>query len=172
MSYRSDVDALSARHDALAAEVAAKTRELDSARQLLDEAKQRARLPVLPNIRIASPCRADWDQMTGDERVRMCGSCNKHVYNLSSMTRDEAEALIVEKEGKLCVRYFQRRDGTILLADCTVGVAQTRKSRWIAAGMTALLGAGGVIAYKLTKPEPEPYYVMGTVAQPDVSPRR
>lgn len=155
MSYRSDVDALSARHDALAAEVAAKTRELDSARQLLDEAKQRARLPVLPNIRIASPCRADWDQMTGDERVRMCGSCNKHVYNLSSMTRDEAEALIVEKEGKLCVRYFQRSDGTILLADCTVGVKQKRKRRIVAAGAAALLGGGGFIAYKLTRPEPK-----------------
>jgi len=27
------------------------------------------------------------------------------------MTRDEAQALIIEKEGKLCVRYFQRTDG-------------------------------------------------------------
>lgn len=153
MSYRNDVDALAARHDALAAEVAAKTRELEAAAQLLDDAKQRARLPVLPNIRVATPCRADWNEMTGDERVRACGSCNKNVYNLSSMTRDEAEALIVEKEGRLCVRYFQRSDGTILLKDCAVGVSQKRKRRIIAAGAAALLGGGGLLAYKRTRPE-------------------
>jgi hypothetical protein len=176
MTYRNDVDALAARHDALATEVAQKTRELEAARQLLDDAKQRARLPVLPNIRVATPCRADWEQMTGDERVRACGACNKSVYNLSSMTRDEAEALIIEKEGELCVRYFRRADGTILLADCTVGVKQTRKSRMIAAGITALLGVGGLIAYKLTRPgagyevgkmAPMPSQVVTTTADHD-----
>src|SRR5688572_30553490 len=112
MSYRNDLEALAARHDALATEVATKTKELDAAKQLLDEATQRARLPVLPNIRVATPCRADWAKMSGDERVRACADCNKNVYNLSSMTRDEAEALIVAKEGRLCVRYYQRNDGT------------------------------------------------------------
>jgi hypothetical protein len=145
MSYRSDLEALAARHEALAAEVATKTRELDNARQLLDDAKQRAKLPILPNIRVASPCSADWNAMTGDDRVRACGDCNKNVYNISELTREEAEALIVAKEGRLCVRYFQRRDGTILLKDCEVAVAQKRKRRIIAAGAAALLagGAGG-----------------------------
>ena len=153
MSYRADVDALAARHEALATEVATKTRELEAARQLLDDAKQRARLPVLPNIRVASPCTADWNAMTGDERVRACAQCNKNVYNISQLTRDEAEALILEKEGKLCVRYFQRKDGTILLKDCTVGVAQKRKRKLIAAGAAALLGGGAFIAYKVTRPD-------------------
>src|SRR5688500_7896142 len=155
MSYRNNVDALAARHDALAAEVATKTRELDAATRLLDEARAKARLPVLPNIRVATPCRADWNQMIGDDRVRACGACEKNVYNLSEMTRDEAEALIVAKEGRLCVRYFQRKDGTILLKDCAVGVAQKRKRRIIAAGAAALLGGGGMLAYTLTRPEPE-----------------
>ena len=172
MSYRNDVEALAARHDALAAEVATKTRELDDARQLLDEAKQRARLPVLPNIRVASPCRADWNQMTGDDRVRACAACNKNVYNLSSMTRDEAEALIVAKEGRLCVRYFQRQDGTILLKDCAVGVKQKRKRRLIAAGAAALLGGGGFLAYKATQPEPRPREVLGGFPYPPAAPIR
>jgi hypothetical protein len=97
MTYRNDLQALAARHDALATEVAAKTKELDAAKQLLDEATQRAKLPVLPNIRVATPCRADWNNMTGDERVRACAECNKNVYNLSNMTRVEDEALIVVK---------------------------------------------------------------------------
>ena len=55
------------------------------------------------------------------------------------MTRDEAERLIVAKEGRLCVRYFQRTDGTILLKDCTVGVSKKRRRRLVAAGAAALL---------------------------------
>ena len=153
MSFRNNVDALTARHDALAAELAAKTKELDAARQLLDEAKERLREPVLPNIRVATPCSADWNGMVGDDRVRACAACNKNVYNLSAMTRDEAEALIIEKEGKLCVRYFQRKDGTILLKDCEVGVSQKRKRRVVAIGASLLLAGGGVIAYKLTRPK-------------------
>jgi hypothetical protein len=178
MSYRDDLQALAARHDALAAEVATKTRELDATRQLLDDAKQRARLPVLPNIRVATPCSADWNAMTGDERVRACGACNKHVYNLSDMTRDEAEALILEKEGRLCVRYFQRKDGTSLLKDCTVGIAQKRKRRLFAAGAAAMLAGGGFAAYERTRPEPtaapqiEPLMGEAMVELPEVELRR
>jgi len=155
MSYRNDVDALAARHAALELEVVEKTKERNAAAHLLDEAKARAKLPILDNIRVATPCSADWDQMSGDERVRACGACNKNVYNLSNMTRDEAETLIVAKEGRLCVRYFQRADGTILLADCTVGKSQKRKRRVIAAGAAALLAGSGVLAWKLSRPSPE-----------------
>ena len=81
---------------------------------------------VLENIRIATPCRADWDEMAGDERVRFCGKCEKNVYNLSAMTRADAEALVREKEGRMCVRLFQREDGTVLTADCPVGVRRAR----------------------------------------------
>ncbi|HEY5925701.1 MAG TPA: hypothetical protein VIV11_28640 [Kofleriaceae bacterium] len=164
MSYRNDIDALAARHDALAAEVATKTKELDAARQLLDDAQQRMKLPVLPNIRVASPCSADWAKMTGDARVRACADCNKNVYNISEMTRDEAEALILAKEGRLCVRYYQRKDGTILLKDCVIGVAQKRKRRLIAAGAAALLVGGGAAAYKLTRPGAPAEAMMGDVA--------
>jgi len=83
-------------------------------------------LPILDNLRIASPCTADWDEMRGDERVRFCGRCEKNVYNLSSMTRGEAEALVREKEGRLCVRLYKRADGTVLTADCPVGVRRER----------------------------------------------
>ncbi|HEY0253766.1 MAG TPA: hypothetical protein VGC41_19685, partial [Kofleriaceae bacterium] len=145
MTYRNDVEALAARKSALEYEVATKSAERDEAARLLNEARARAKLPVLDNIRIASPCRADWNQMTGDDRVRHCGDCKKDVFNISQMTRDEAETLIVAKQGNLCVRYFQRFDGTIMLADCTIGKQRARRRRVIAAGALALL-AGGVTA--------------------------
>jgi hypothetical protein len=151
-AYRNDVDALSARHDSLAAELAQKTKEVNDAARLLEEARTKAKLPVLDNIRVATPCRADWNQMIGDERTRHCGSCEKNVYNLSNLTRDEAEALIIEKEGKLCVRYYQRHDGTVLLKDCSIGIGARRKRRVIAVGAMALLGTAALFAYKHTRP--------------------
>ncbi|HVK88366.1 MAG TPA: hypothetical protein VM513_29805 [Kofleriaceae bacterium] len=148
-AYRDDLEALTARHATLEAELAAKTREVADAARLLDDARARRTLPVLPNLRVASPCSADWSKMVGDERVRACGDCKKNVYNLSEMTRDEAEALILEKEGKLCVRYFQRADGTILLKDCAVGVRRKRRLRIMAAGAVTLLAGAGAAAYAL-----------------------
>jgi hypothetical protein len=151
--YRNDVDALAARHQALAAEVVTKTKELEQASRVLDEAKQRSRLPVLDNIRVASPCSADWSKMPGHERVRHCGDCKKNVYNLSELTREQAESLIVEHEGKLCVRYYQRADGTILLKDCAVGVKRKRRRRIIVAGAAAALVGGAAFAYAKLREE-------------------
>jgi hypothetical protein len=105
-------------------------------------------VPLLARIRVATPCTADWSQMTGDERVRHCAHCKKNVFNLSDMTREQAERLIIEKNGDLCARYFQRKDGTILLADCSVGIKQKRKTNVLAASAAMLLaGTGGVAGY-------------------------
>jgi hypothetical protein len=165
MTYRNDLDALAARHDALEAEVAEKTRERDRVADLLADAKARARLPVLPNIRVATPCTADWNQMIGDDRVRHCATCDKDVFNLSAMTREDAEALILERAGNLCARYYQRTDGTIILADCTVGIAQKRKRRAIAAGAALLLAGGGAAAW--WSKHREPSATMGSVGFDD-----
>jgi hypothetical protein len=86
----------------------------------------KTRLTVLEELRIATPCNADWDDMNGDERVRFCGKCEKNVYNLSAMSRADAEALVREKEQRLCVRFYQRADGTVLTGDCPVGVQKKR----------------------------------------------
>lgn len=174
MSYRDDFEALSARHAALETELLAKTRELGAAAQLLADAKRQAMLPVLDNIRVASPCSAQWANMTGDERTRQCGSCQKAVYNLSAMTRAEAEALLVEKEGRLCVRYYQRADGTIMTADCSVGIAKKRKRRIMFAG-AAVLAAGAAIAVAHAA-QPDDHHemagepVMGDLAAPPSPP--
>ena len=40
----------------------------------------------------------------GDDRVRFCLKCDKNVFNLSAMPREDAERLLVEKSGgELCV---------------------------------------------------------------------
>ncbi len=75
----------------------------------------------LDHVRIAAPCPAEWDNMFGDERVRFCAQCKLNVFNLSEMTRAEAELLIARTEGRMCIRYYRRRDGSILTRNCPVG---------------------------------------------------
>jgi hypothetical protein len=80
----------------------------------------------LRNVKIASPCPADWDRMIGDERARFCGQCELNVYNLSAMSTLEAESLIARTEGRLCVRYYRRKDGSIITQDCPVGLRRLK----------------------------------------------
>ncbi|HTL51698.1 MAG TPA: hypothetical protein VL860_03890 [Planctomycetota bacterium] len=84
-------------------------------------------------IHVASPCSADWAAMTGDAQARHCGQCHKNVYNLSAMTEADALALIRAKEGHLCVRFFQRADGTVLTQDCPVGLLAKQRAQLRAA---------------------------------------
>ena len=88
----------------------------------------------LRNLRVASPCSADWDLMEGDERVRFCGQCNLHVYNISEMSRAAAIALVADTEGRLCTRFFRRPDGTVLTKDCPTGLRAVRARASRAAG--------------------------------------
>lgn len=102
----------------------------------------------LERLRIASPCAVSWDSMGGDERVRHCRECGLNVYNLSAMTRREAESLISSAEGRLCARLYRRPDGTVLTDDCPVGwrAVRARASLRAAAALTALLSLFGVAA--------------------------
>jgi hypothetical protein len=92
----------------------------------------------LDMISVASPCHAEWNDMSGDDKSRFCGACSKYVYNLSAMTAHEAQSLIEEHEGKMCARFYKRSDGTVLTADCPVG--------WRAVQMRFVLIGSGALA--------------------------
>jgi hypothetical protein len=94
----------------------------------------------LDHVHVAAPCTADWDQMIGSERTRFCGQCSLNIYNLSSMTRAEAEHLIARTEGRLCVKFYRRRDGSIITKDCPVGLrAVGRRVSYIAKAVVSLV---------------------------------
>ena len=159
MSYRDDLEAMQSQVQQMEGELEHLRRErarleqvvrdeprlvtaLDRLRRTL-HARAPRHLPLLDDIRVASPCHARWDDMTGDAQARHCARCDKNVYNLSAMTREAAEALLREKEGALCVRYFRRVDGTILTADCPVGVRRRRVQRVAAAGVKLMYSPQG-----------------------------
>jgi hypothetical protein len=97
---------------------------------------------MLDQIKIASPCSADWEQMKGTDRVRFCGECKKNVFNLSAMTRRDAEALLKQTKGKLCARWYRRADGTVLTEDLPVGLRGkvARERRRVSWAIAAALG--------------------------------
>ncbi len=98
---------------------------------------------MLKNIRIASPCSADWNQMVGDDRVRHCQACNLNVYNFAAFTEQEIHTLLANREGRLCGRLFQRKDGTVLTQNCPVGVrAVVRRISRIAGALFSFLAPG------------------------------
>lgn len=126
---------------------------------------------LLDEIRIATPCTASWDEMTGNDTVRFCGECKLNVYNLSNMTAASAALLVDQTEGRLCVRLYKRKDGTVLTEDCPVGVRARLQRMGRAAGMalTAILGlfAGGSARAEDGDKQPRDRGIkMGKIAMP------
>ncbi len=115
-------------------------------------------LDVLENVRIASPCSQPWHAMEGDDLVRFCKECNLNVYNLSDMTAREAAALVQETEGRLCIGYYMRADGSILTRDCPVGLRKIRKRlAWALGAVAAVLGMA-LNALASLKGDPKVHY--------------
>ncbi len=98
---------------------------------------------MLDQIKIAAPCPASWSSMEGDDKVRYCGLCKLNVYNISDMSRSEAEAFIARSEGRTCIRMFQRVDGKVLTRNCPVGVAALYRKVARAAILTVVFVLSG-----------------------------
>ncbi|HEY1552927.1 MAG TPA: hypothetical protein VGG28_34090 [Kofleriaceae bacterium] len=92
----------------------------------------------LEDSHIASPCTKAWDELRGDGRVRACDDCAKDVHDLSKLTRAQADELLAAKPDA-CVRYIQRGDGTLVLAD---GLVRGRGSKARSVVLAAAIVAG------------------------------
>jgi hypothetical protein len=108
--------------------------------------------------------------MQGDERVRYCGQCELNVYNLSGMNRAQAERLVQShraSDQRLCVRFYQRHDGTVLTKDCPVGLRALRRSVVHLAGRCAAFGlmlVAMVTGCRSRTVDPEPTPLQGEPA--------
>jgi hypothetical protein len=81
----------------------------------------------LADLRLGFACKQSWDDMVGDERVRVCKGCNRQVFNLSAMTREEAKGVLAARGVTPCVRFYQRPDGTVMTSDCPGSVPPERR---------------------------------------------
>lgn len=94
---------------------------------------------VSRDARVASPCTQSWDEMVGNHQVRFCTHCAKHVTDLSTMNRREAQRFVRRSRGSICIRYIEHPETKApVYADQFVRI--TRHVPLMAAGvMTASL---------------------------------
>ena len=93
------------------------------------------------SFRITSSCEEDWDAMTPRDAGRHCGSCDRQVYELHTLTRGAAEALVRKlhaADGRVCARIAVDADGAPLFAP-TPGAMRHMP---LALALTAALVAG------------------------------
>jgi hypothetical protein len=120
-------------------------------------------LDILDNLEVAAPCHVAWESMAGSDQVRFCDQCLLHVYNLSGMSRRQAAALVEQTEGRLCVRFYRRADGTLLTDNCPVGLrAARRRALRLLAG---LAGAAAALFGFLLPTRRERTLIMGNAKQ-------
>lgn len=113
----------------------------------------------IEEVKIDSPCDADWGAMHGDEKRRFCDACAKSVHHLSAMTRREAEALLETREAGLCVRYCHDEAGEVKFASRVVMATapwwQVGGVRRLVSGAMALM-ATTVLAQSIALAQPSP----------------
>jgi len=111
-------------------------------------------LRSLDRLTIPNPCNADWDSMSGNDRVRFCEHCNLHVTDLSAMTRSKAMRLVARSRGRLCVRYVPGPVSRVLTSGPEKLYRIGRRVSRIAAGaFTATLSVSGAVSQTLSDPK-------------------
>ncbi len=101
----------------------------------------KGKLKIVDSIRVESPCPVpDFDNHAQAlDQGWYCHHCEKEVYDLASMTREEIAKLIDNTGGHFCALVSHRQDGSIVTGDPV-----SRPTALIAAG--ALMASTTLIA--------------------------
>jgi hypothetical protein len=119
---------------------------------------------VLSQITISTPCPMDWSQMSGDDRMRYCTACGKHVHDFAKMTSAESDLLLRDNDWDVCGRLSRFADGTLVTADCGVATESTkipwqfniRSLMGVIAGFATTLGIARLVAEDTSNAPPPP----------------
>ena len=68
----------------------------------------------IDSVRVNEPCNEDWNKMAGNEKVRFCSHCSRHVNNISEMTPRKAAKLVMRSNGNLASATESIRLQTVL----------------------------------------------------------
>jgi hypothetical protein len=91
--------------------------------------------------------------MPGDDRVRYCNRCSLNVYNLAVMSREETEALVRNRKGRLCGRLYLRGNRTATLRDCAGGRRLKLVRRAVALAAMLVIGAVSWLLRNVDEPD-------------------
>mgnify|MGYP001191742874 CR=1 FL=1 len=73
----------------------------------------------LNTLDIAEPCDQDWHTMPGDKTARACAHCQKRVFDISELRREEIKDLFARRAPgqPLCLRIIRDSEGDVLTRD-------------------------------------------------------
>jgi hypothetical protein len=107
----------------------------------------------IDSVEVGAPCSEEWSEMKGNDKVRFCSHCSKHVNNLSEMTRKEAMRFVRSSHGDLCIRYIvnpaTRRP---VFAEQLLQI--TRRASPVAAGVMSASLSLSTLSYAQGEPRP------------------
>lgn len=107
---------------------------------------------LLDSIDVPKPCDKSWDEMIGDDVSRFCKHCEKDIYNISAMTKQEAKKLLFQSKERVCIRMEREPDGRI--KTLKKQLHQITRQMPLAAGvLTASMILSGVTNAQETKVE-------------------
>lgn len=111
------------------------------------------------SLPLAHPC-SEASRLRGDGPVLHCDRCDAPVYDLSALTRAQAEAFLHRLVGrpKPCLRYTVDARGALRFRDPQPGAA---------AGWVATLAAGAVLALAAAPASAAPPDAVTTAASPE-----
>jgi hypothetical protein len=76
--------------------------------------------------------------MMGCGRARSCGSCGRDVYDIASLSAEDAMAVLGAGGEPSRTRLYVRHDGSVMRTDCPVGVRRKRVRRVLFAALAVL----------------------------------
>lgn len=94
---------------------------------------------LMQRTTIAAPCPVKWEEMTGDDKIRLCAKCDLNVYSAQAMTDEEVlRAIESAMTGqKVCMQFYRRVDGTFITKNCPKGLQLLRERARRVASMFA-----------------------------------
>ena len=98
-------------------------------------------------MKLKYTCYLNWSDLDGASNTRRhCGDCSRDVFNISAMTRQQAEQVIEEhRERGLCVR-FAKRDGQIVHRGDPLEQLRSQRTGLRRLLAVALIGQAGFLA--------------------------
>ena len=91
--------------------------------------------------------------MPGNDRIRFCGRCDLNVYNLTVMSREEIDALVRSRNGRLCGRLYLRGGRKATLRDCAGGRRVKLARRAVALAVLLVIGAVSWMLRRVDEPD-------------------
>ncbi len=132
-----------------------------------------SRTITLEQVRVGNPCPKQWEELRGDAQVRFCDECELRVFNLSEMTRDEAQSLLDAHPDRLCVCYRPNTTGGVTPLDYQTVKPRRPMRWWYALGAFGAIAATAVEAiffFGRPKPAVVTPMIMGDIAPVQINP--